>query len=354
MHVFLSYRRSDFGGQADFVVGRLHDGLEQAFGSGSAYWDSEIPHASDFPRVIETEIAQSDAVVVLVGPDWAGEFKTRSAHEDHVLYEIETAIRLQIPLVPVLGPSCRMPNSADLPAAISTIASRNAVVLGRGSAYAASFEALHTLLRQLSRRKVFESGRFGAVSESDTTGAILTYKLTEDSRTLSYRAVLNRWENDVEFTDFYLTLFEQAGFGSYVWETPSVSQQSSERDFEFALLKQPIASLQPDRERYRQYFDAENSDAGVVVFDNLRGDTKLVVPSPLRSDANYSNLALFSREAPVAQQRALWRVVARTVNARLGDAPLWLSVAGGGIAWLHVRLDPRPKYYRHAPYRTAR
>ena len=38
---------------------------------------------------------------------------------------------------------------------------------------------------------------------------------------------------------------------------------------------------------------------------------------------------------------------------RLGTAPVWLSTAGAGVSWLHVRLGDRPKYYGHAPYRQA-
>ena len=30
--------------------------------------------------------------------------------------------------------------------------------------------------------------------------------------------------------------------------------------------------------------------------------------------------------------------------------PTWVSTAGGGVAWLHVRLDSAPKYYTHRPY----
>ncbi len=37
----------------------------------------------------------------------------------------------------------------------------------------------------------------------------------------------------------------------------------------------------------------------------------------------------------------------------IGHTPLWLSTAGGGVAWLHVRLDSRPKYYGYSPYKTA-
>ena len=42
-----------------------------------------------------------------------------------------------------------------------------------------------------------------------------------------------------------------------------------------------------------------------------------------------------------------------TLSGRIQDRPLWLSVAGGGVPWLHVRIDDRPKYYRYDSYRTA-
>jgi hypothetical protein len=37
--------------------------------------------------------------------------------------------------------------------------------------------------------------------------------------------------------------------------------------------------------------------------------------------------------------------------ARLSARPVWLSTAGAGVAWLHVRLDDRPKYYGFDEYR---
>jgi hypothetical protein len=194
--------------------------------------------------------------------------------------------------------------------------------------------------------------RFVARFDEDVNRSVLQFSISEGSQRLTYSQVLDYWETDDEFTHFYISLFERSGLKSYLWETPPITQASRNRDFEFVLLATPVSSRQPDRERYRDYYESDNADSGVVVFDNLGGDTKLVVPSPLRPKADYSNLAAFFAEAPLEQQRALWRVVARTARARLGDQPIWISVAGGGIAWLHVRIDPRPKYYRHAPYRT--
>jgi len=48
-----------------------------------------------------------------------------------------------------------------------------------------------------------------------------------------------------------------------------------------------------------------------------------------------------------------WKLVGGAMERRLGPRPVWLSTAGGGVAWLHVRLDDRPKYYGYAQYRNA-
>jgi hypothetical protein len=48
----------------------------------------------------------------------------------------------------------------------------------------------------------------------------------------------------------------------------------------------------------------------------------------------------------------LWSAVGRTVASRRAASvdPVWVSTAGLGVHWLHVRLDDRPKYYRHRPF----
>jgi hypothetical protein len=68
-----------------------------------------------------------------------------------------------------------------------------------------------------------------------------------------------------------------------------------------------------------------------------------------------AHLGSFVRRAGAAQQAAFWREVGETVARSLaarGEAPTWVSTEGSGVAWLHVRLDARPKYYHHAPYRA--
>jgi hypothetical protein len=89
----------------------------------------------------------------------------------------------------------------------------------------------------------------------------------------------------------------------------------------------------------------------VAIFANRGGDALLVAPAPQEPPGAYAHLAAFARQAPMSQQHALWQAVGDAVARRLSTVPLWLSTSGLGVAWLHVRLDERPKYYTYAPYR---
>ncbi|HJK90133.1 MAG TPA: hypothetical protein RMH85_01225 [Polyangiaceae bacterium LLY-WYZ-15_(1-7)] len=61
------------------------------------------------------------------------------------------------------------------------------------------------------------------------------------------------------------------------------------------------------------------------------------------------------RAAPDALADELWRRVAEEIGRwrEAGRGTLWVSTSGGGVPWLHLRLDSSPKYYRHRPYRRA-
>ena len=137
-----------------------------------------------------------------------------------------------------------------------------------------------------------------------------------------------------------------------MWETPPITKNHVARPFEFVLISLPIRFGSPDLDTYAQYFNMDAGDNGVVAFDNLGKDALLVVPSPYKSKVDYSDFAAFFENAPDSQQHALWRMLGKCVKERLSYQPLWISVAGGGIAWLHVRIDTYPKYYRYEPYRV--
>ncbi|MBN2197365.1 MAG: hypothetical protein JW751_31470 [Polyangiaceae bacterium] len=138
-------------------------------------------------------------------------------------------------------------------------------------------------------------------------------------------------------------------FGGFKWETPAVTRATLDRSFEFVVLDAPWLGGWADARTFAAHFvDGEL----VVEFKSLGCDAILIAPCPTGPSTTYAHLAAFVREAPGSQQEALWRRVGAAMERRVGTRPVWLSTAGGGVAWLHVRLDDRPKYYGHQPYRA--
>jgi hypothetical protein len=139
-----------------------------------------------------------------------------------------------------------------------------------------------------------------------------------------------------------------APFVAFRWETPPLTSTTIQQPFECLLHDSPGLDVRADPTDFETYFQP---GVEVVNFQNLGADALLIVPCPISKSANYSHIGAFHRSAPHSQQHVFWIAVAQTVLARAGPHPLWLSTAGGGVDWLHMRLDERPKYYRHLPWR---
>src|SRR5262249_55914637 len=150
----------------------------------------------------------------------------------------------------------------------------------------------------------------------------------------------------------FTSLLAAAPYAAFRWETPPVTAASVSQPFEFVLLDRPGLAQRPEPKAFAEHY--ARSVAGVAIFPNLGGDAILVVPCPLAPPSAYGHLAAFVRLAPASQQHALWRSVGEAMAGRIGERPVWLSTAGAGVSWLHVRLDDRPKYYGHGLYRQQR
>jgi hypothetical protein len=196
-----------------------------------------------------------------------------------------------------------------------------------------------------------ESTMWSARCQELANGRVLKMAIELDSAPVPYADVLRRWQDDEEFRSFFIDLLTDSPFSAFRWETPPITASTARRPFELVLLDSPGLASQPDPEAFADYFGP--AEAEVVAFPNLSGDAVLVVPCPRGPDSIYGHLAAFLRGAPDSQKHALWARVGEAMERRLGADPVWLSTAGAGVSWLHVRLDDRPKYYGHAPYRRA-
>ena len=157
-------------------------------------------------------------------------------------------------------------------------------------------------------------------------------------------------EQNHEFREYLTQLLARNEAVAFRWETPPVTLKTVARPFEFVLTNDPYLEMRPDPQTFRGYFTQQNKEAAVLAIRNLSNTASLVVPRQLNEAENYTHFARFLRGAPPAQVHALWQCVAQTATRRLSAAPQWMSTAGTGVAWLHVRIENTPKYYVYRPY----
>lgn len=169
------------------------------------------------------------------------------------------------------------------------------------------------------------------------------------SRPATTADVIRGWQGDAEFRSLFNALLAGAPFAEFRWEAPALTSVTVTRPFECVVLNAPGLAGRPDPGAFAEHF--AGADAGVAVFPNLGGDAVLVAPCPVAEPSAYGHLAAFVRPAPEPQQYALWQTVGEEMARRVGAEPVWLSTAGAGVPWLHVRLDSRPKHYGFGPYR---
>jgi len=142
-------------------------------------------------------------------------------------------------------------------------------------------------------------------------------------------------------------------FEAFFWECVPISPATRHRELTWIVQDtRALAGVAPDMHSFHEYLPPGES---VTSFWNLGGDALLIAPGPGNDPAARAHLASFLRGAPEDQAEELFALVGRETEGQLNasDAPLWVSTSGLGVYWLHVRLDRRPKYYTHAPYRQA-
>lgn len=171
-----------------------------------------------------------------------------------------------------------------------------------------------------------------------------------DAKPAPFADVLSGWQSEAMFRSMFNDWLAHSPFSAFRWETPPVTSATLSRPFEFVLLDSPRLARHPDPEAFAEHFHG-SPETTVIEFPNLGGDAILIVPCLETVPSAYGHLAAFVREAPEPQRHALWRLVGEAMARRVSPKPVWLSTAGAGVSWLHVRLDDRPKYYGFGPYR---
>ena len=166
-NIFISYRRDDAAAWA----GRLHMALERQFRRDQLFMDVDsIQPGLDFAKVIDVEVAKCDVMLVVIGKGWvdardAGGRRRLDDASDFVRLEVESALRRDIRVVPVLVDGASMPKAEELPEGMRGLVRRQAWPLSHAR-FGAESEGL---IGEISRH-VTPGGGGAAAARTDWAG----------------------------------------------------------------------------------------------------------------------------------------------------------------------------------------
>lgn len=182
---------------------------------------------------------------------------------------------------------------------------------------------------------------------------------TNDDKQQKRRVLTMKEWADVLFNDYesFNDILASCPFEAFFWECAPTTDGSNRMEFvlvDSTALAQ-FARAAPDRMTFRHYFRSPSleHEPTVAVFPSLGKDALLLAPTT-QSREPFTDIAYFARHASATQQKNIYQQLAQLVQEKLqnNEAPFWLSTSGMGIAWMHIRLDDRPKYYTYKPFQT--
>ena len=128
--IFISYRRDDSTAAA--CAHQLYDQLTGQFGRQNIFFDIDtLMGGVDFVENIESMVAECDSLIAMIGHNWLDARDAQGSRrlddpKDWVRLEIGTALKRNIPVIPVLVYGASMPQAEDLPRPLRTLVRRQA------------------------------------------------------------------------------------------------------------------------------------------------------------------------------------------------------------------------------------
>ena len=125
-NIFICYRRAD----SENIAGRIYDKLVGYYGKDPIFKDVDsIPLGVDFRTFLDEKVGQCRVLLVFIGNQWlkiTDEEGNRRLDDfrDFVRIEIESALKRDIPVIPLLVRRATMPEEEDLPQEIKGLAFR--------------------------------------------------------------------------------------------------------------------------------------------------------------------------------------------------------------------------------------
>ncbi|MCB9925569.1 MAG: SUMF1/EgtB/PvdO family nonheme iron enzyme [Planctomycetaceae bacterium] len=186
--LFISYRRED----SAYPSHAIYKHLAEHYGHDSVMFDVDsIPLGVDFVEYLNEKVSQCDALLVIIGGSWVdacSENGTRRLDDpdDFVRVEVYSALKMGIPVIPVLVDRASMPRADDLPPSLKPLSRRNAAEVRPGRDYQSHLELL---VRGLDR--VFEHAAATSGKKEKAATPAMQQESTETAETVTTPAPAN-------------------------------------------------------------------------------------------------------------------------------------------------------------------
>jgi hypothetical protein len=152
--IFISYRHADSVPYARL----LQVNMREHFPDAPVFMDLDSIEAGlDFAKVISDAVNSSGVMVVLIGPQWAtlaDEEGQRRLDDpgDYVRFEIRTALKRGIRVIPVLVEAAKPPRQQDLPPDLRRLARLNALEMSCDHRYPYDADRLMSIVESVLAR----------------------------------------------------------------------------------------------------------------------------------------------------------------------------------------------------------
>lgn len=152
--IFISYRHAESVPHARL----LQVNLRERFPDAPVFMDLDSIEAGlDFAKVISDAINSSEVMVVLIGPQWATLVDEEGQRrlddpDDYVRFEIRTALKRRIRVIPVLVEAAKPPRRQDLPPDLRRLARLNALEMSCDHRYQYDADRLMSIIERALAR----------------------------------------------------------------------------------------------------------------------------------------------------------------------------------------------------------
>ena len=149
--IFISYRRDD----DPYAARGINDALCKKFHDRNVFFDLEsIKRGLDFRPQIDRMVGMCDVMLVVIGDSWLQlDESGRSRLEDDndfVSYEVSSALKRNIPVIPVLVGNATIPDKDTLPAALTQLIFRQGVQVRATEDFSAQIEKLLKVIEEVA------------------------------------------------------------------------------------------------------------------------------------------------------------------------------------------------------------